>query len=181
MFVKKIFRYIWPQIRKYKTAFYLIITLYTLRMISGVILTGFYFKKIIDVISSPGTDHTLFRGTLFWLIFLIICLHLLAVLLARSGKFLYFTFQTNVIRELRNFSFQKIEQNSHTFFANTFAGSLVTKSRRFVGAFENMFDVFIYDFLIFFVILAGVSIVLYRESAVISLIFFIWIVLHITV
>ena len=181
MFVKKIFRYIWPQIRKYKTAFYLIITLYTLRMISGVILTPFYFKKIIDVISSPGTDHTLFRGTLFWLIFLIICLHLLAVLLARSGKFLYFTFQTNVIRELRNFTFQKIEQNSHTFFSNTFAGSLVTKARRFIGSFEVIFDIFIYDFLVFFVILTGVFVFIFRESIVIGLVFLASILINIII
>ncbi len=153
--------------------------MYSIRIVLNSILLPFYFKKIIDILARPDITRTVLSQELFKLVFVIVGLNIFSVIIVRIGKFLFMNFEINVIRDLRNFSFQKIEQNSYTFFANTFAGSLVTKSRRFVGAFENMFDVFIYNFLIFFVILAGVFTVLTQESRLISLIFLVWTVLHI--
>src|SRR3989344_131330 len=177
----KILKYVWPQMRKYSKSFYSIISLYTVRIILNSIFVPFYFKKIIDILSHSDISRVVLSQSLFELVFIIVGLNITATLIIRIGKFLFMAFEIDVIRELRNFSFQKIEQNSHTFFANIFAGSLVTKSRRFIGAFENMFDIFIYDFLIFFIILTGVFTVLVRESTIIGLIFFVWVVLHIII
>ena len=166
---------------KFKGAFYVIIVFFSIRIIFGSIFVPFYFKKIIDLLSLPGINHALVSDDLFKLVFISISFNIVGILLARTGKFIYLDFVVNVTRELRNFMFQKIEKNSATFFANTFAGSLVTKSRRFVYAFDNMFDIFVHNFLMFFVVLVGVFVVLTKESSTISLIFLIWIVLHITV
>ena len=106
--VTKLFRYIWPQIRKYKGAFYGILVFYAMRVAFGAILVPFYFKKIIDTLSFPGTERALVASGIFKLVFIIIGLNLIAILLARGVKFLYITFTINMIRELRNFVFQKI-------------------------------------------------------------------------
>ncbi|HEY4512914.1 MAG TPA: ABC transporter ATP-binding protein [Candidatus Paceibacterota bacterium] len=158
--------------RKYKGALYVILALFTFRVIFDSILIPFYFKSIIDNLSRSGTDRMLISGQLFTLVYIIIGLNLLVAISARTRQFIYFNFIINVTRELRNFAFQRIEQNSYTFFSNTFAGSLVTKSRRFVFAFDTMFDIFIFNFLNFFIVLVGVFIVLTMESAVISATFF---------
>jgi len=167
--------------RKYSKSFYSILSLYTVRIILNSIFVPLYFKKIIDILSSSGSDRFVASKGLFDLVFVMIGLNIASIIIVRIGKFLFLAFEMNVVRELRNFSFQKIERNSHTFFVNIFAGSLVTKSRRFVGAFETMFDILIYDFVVFFVVLAGVFTVLTKESKIISLIFIIWVILYITV
>lgn len=177
----RIAKYVWPQMRKFKGAFYSIMVIYSVRMALGAILVPFYFKKVIDTLSFEGGSHVSIADGLFKLVFIIIGINFIAILLARTGKFLFFTFIIDMIRELRNFAFQKIEQNSYTFFSNTFAGSLVTKSRRFVYSFDIMFDIFIYQFLAFSVILVGVFIVLFRESTTISLVFMTSIVANIIV
>ncbi len=177
----KIFKYVWPQMRKYRVAFFCILIIFSTRVVFDVILRPLYFKKIIDLLSRGSSSNSLLAHDLYHLIFLIIGINLIVFALARSIKFVYFNFEINVIKELRNFAFQKLEKQSHTFFANTFAGSLVTKSRRFVGSFESMFDIFIYTFLNFFVALIGIFVVLISQAPLISIIFIVWIIIHITV
>ncbi|MDP2789185.1 MAG: ABC transporter ATP-binding protein [bacterium] len=177
----KIFKYVWPQIYKFKWAFYGILILFSLRMIVGAIFSPYFFKKIIDILTRSGNNHVAMSQDLWPVVFIVIGLNFLVIVIARSGRFVYADFKINIIRELRNFTFQKIEQNSPTFFTNIFAGSLVTKSRRFVGSFDSMFDIFIYNFLMFAVILIGVFIVLTKESPTISLIFLVWVILHVSV
>src|SRR3989344_4148083 len=153
-FFSKILKYVWPQIRKYKWVF-------------CCILVGFSLR--------------IFFAEIFQLFVIIVAIHILVFFIARFTKFIFLKFEIDVIRDLRNFAFQKIEQNSPTFFSNTFAGSLVTKARRFVTGFEIAFDIFVYNFLKFFVILVGVFTVLLYQSPMISLVFGIWIVIHISV
>ncbi len=179
--LSRIHKYIWPKIKKHQWMFYFILVTYSLRIVFGSILAPLYFKKIIDVLSVSYVSHTAISSNVFKLVFIVIGLNFLTICVARAGRFIYNDFKINIIHALRNFSFQKIENNSYTFFANTFAGSLVTKARRFVASFETMCDIFIYNFLTFFVVLVGVFIVLTQESRIISLFFLAWIVIHLGV
>src|SRR3989344_4672119 len=175
---RKIFKYVWPQMRKFKFSFFLLLFLFTVRTLLEHVVRNVYFKKIIDVISSAGPDHSLISHELFYLVGIVIFVGLLTTITARSAKFLYFSFEINVIRELRNFCFKKIQDHSQTFFSNTFAGSLVTKSRRFVGSFETMFDAFLYNFFSTLIILIGVLIVLAMESTIVFTMFLVWMALY---
>ena len=177
----RILKYVWPQMRKRKWIFVVILFLYALREIIGPILRTFYFKKIIDALSGSVDTHNLIAGEIFKLVYIIISLLVLVTLVSRFAKFLYLNFVIHIIEGLRNFCFQKIEQNSHTFFSNTFSGSLVTKSRRFVYAFADMFDIFIFNFLSFFVFVISVFVVLARQSTTLTLILLSMVILHITV
>ena len=167
--------------RKYRASFFAILLFFSIRIIFSAILGPLYFKKIIDILSNPSVNHTLISHDLSRLVFIVIGLNLTAIISARFFAFLHVAFQINIVRELRNFTFQKIESNSQTFFSNTFAGSLVTKSRRFVYSFETMFDLFIYTFWRFFIALTAVFIVLTLQSKVICLIFIGWVIIHIAV
>ena len=175
---RKIFKYVWPQMRKFKFSFFLLIFLFTVRTLLEHVVRNVYFKKIIDVISGAGPDHSIISDELFYIVGIVIFVGLLTTITARSAKFIYFAFEINVIRELRNFCFKKIQDHSQTFFSNTFAGSLVTKSRRFVGSFETMFDAFLYNFLSTTIILIGVFVVLAWESTVVFLMFLAWMALY---
>ena len=165
--------------RKYQGIFYALLLLFIIRVIFSSVLRQLYFKKIIDILSSNGASLSVDQAELFKLVYILIGIIIIVMLSARTGRSLYFKFTINVMRDLRDFAFQKIEQNSSTFFLNTFAGSLVTKSRRFVVAFERMMEIFTYNFLSFFIILVGTFVVLINESRTISLIFFGFVALNI--
>src|SRR3989344_7088420 len=171
-----VLKYVWPQIKKRQWIFYIILIFYSIRIFVDQIVIPLFFKRIIDVFSSSGFANPSVAPILYNLVFIIIGTHIFLFIIARVTKFTVFKFEIEVIRDLRDYAFQKIEQNSHTFFANTFAGSLVTKVRRFVSGFESVFDIFIQNFLKFIVVLIGAFAVLTYHSPKLSVIFGIWVV-----
>jgi ATP-binding cassette subfamily B protein len=178
---KGIFKYVWPQMRKYKIALISIFVLFGIRILVDGIIVPLYFKKIIDALSLGTGGNSLIAEYLFKIVFILIALRLLLIFVARFCKFLIFNFEIKVTKDLRDFCFEKISKQSQTFFANTFSGSLVTKSRRFVFSFEQMFDTLIYDFFSISILLAGIFVVLFHQSRQISLFFLLFIVVYMTI
>src|SRR3989344_1668822 len=178
MFVKKIFRHIWPQIMKYKWSFFLAFLFYAFRIFFDSILKTFYFKKIIDVISTPSIIKGFVAHELIYLVIITFFILLGGYICSRFGAWCMVYFQSNLMRELADYSFGKIINNSYNFFSNRFVGSLVAKSRRFVRAFEVMHDTFIFNFWSTFITLLGIFIVLFIQAPLIALVFFIWIFVY---
>jgi ATP-binding cassette subfamily B protein len=174
---KGIFKYVWPQMRKFKFALFSVFFLFAIRTLLEHIIRPVFFKKIVDILSL-GLDQVKSPNEILRLVAIIISLSLLTTIVARGCKFIFFRFEINVIRELRNFCFQKIQGHSQTFFANTFSGSLVTKSRRFVGSFESMFDIVLFNFWSTLIILTGVFVVLGKQAMIIPISFAVWIVFY---
>lgn len=178
MFAKNIFRHIWPQIKKYKWSFYLTFLFYGLRVFFDSVLKAIYFKKIVDIISANSLPREVFASQLIYLVIINILILLGGYFFSRIGSWAIVYFQSNVMRELTDYSFGKIIENSYGFFSNRFTGSLVTKSRRFVRAFEVMHDIVVFNFWSTLIVLVGIFTVLFIQSSVIALVFFIWIILY---
>ncbi len=176
-----IFKYVWPQMRKYKLAFYTIFLLFGIRIVLEGIIRPIYFKKIIDTLSISNVDHAALAGGLFTLVFIIIGINVSLTVIARFCKFMIYAFEINVIKELRNLCFEKISKKSQTFFNNTFSGSLVTKSRRFVGSFETMFDIMVYTFYSTVILLIGMFFVILGQSKLIALLFLAFIFIYVVI
>lgn len=166
-----IIKYVWPQIKKYRIAFYSIFILFGVRVFLEGIIRPIYFKKIIDSISSTYGDRMSISSDLFKIVLIAIVLNFIITIIARICKFIIYAFEINVTKELRDFSFKKISKQSQLFFSNTFSGSLVTKSRRFVGSFETMFDTLIYNFYSSVIFFLGAFIVIFQQSKIVSLFF----------
>src|SRR6185369_1054661 len=130
MFVKNIFRHIWPIIMKYKWSFFLTFVFYALRVLLDSVLKTVYFKKIIDVISGISYGSPVIGTRLYYLVFVSILILIGGFSFSRLGAWAIVHFQSNLMRELSDYSFQKMIKNSYHFFSNRFVGSLVTKSRR---------------------------------------------------
>lgn len=176
-----ILKYIWPQIRKYRFAFFLVLFVFAVRSILDAVLRPYLFKKIIDVISTPDVVRESVASSVFYLVFVLIGVSALVHIAGRLSKYLHLNFEINMARDLRNFCFQKIQSHSQSFFVNTFSGSLVTKSRRFVSSFESMYDIFMYDFFNVFISLVGIFFVLYSQSILLTGIFLAFIILFISI
>jgi ATP-binding cassette subfamily B protein len=177
--ISKIMKYVWPQMRKRKWVLIIILIVFSVRVFLDQVLIAVFFKQIIDILSSGATDRSLVAGQILDVFFVLVGLHVMGFVIARTIKFVMFRFVINVIQDLRNFTFQKIIGYSQSFFVNTFSGSLVTKARRFVGGFETAFDVFLYRFFKFFVTLIGIFVILFYQTPKVALIFMVWVPIHI--
>lgn len=181
MFAKKIFRHIWPQMMKYKWSFYLTFVFFTLRLFFTSVLSVVFFKKIVDIISNSTFSKEVAAPILIYLVVINILIMIGGNLFSRLGASVIIYFQSNVMRELSDYSFANIIKNSYGFFSNRFTGSLVTKSRRFVRAFEIMHDTIVFNFWGTIVILFGIFVVLFMQAPVIASVFLVWVFIYILV
>ena len=181
MFVKKILKHIWPQIKKYKWSFYLTFIFYAFRVLFSSILLPTYFKKIVDIISTSPLHREFFTSQLIYLVIISIVIIISGFVFSRLGGWAIVYSQSNILRELADYSFGKIITNSYGFFSNRFVGSLVTKSRRFVRAFETMHDTVVYNFWMTSITFIGIFIVLFMQAPLIASIFIVWVIFYVAV
>jgi len=178
---KNTISYIKPIILQYKWIFIFIFIIHALRVFTSNILSPLLFKRILDVISSSGLDkvsysEALYRNVLFIALFLPF-----GWVLGRLTQFFVSKFQSNVIRDLHDFSFQKLHDHSYMFFADNFSGSLVNKSRKFVRAFEVMHDITIDNFWSSIVIFISIFTVFFIEAPKIALAFLLMAIFYIAI
>jgi ATP-binding cassette subfamily B protein len=176
--LRKIFKYVWPEIQKHKGLFWAAVILFAIRIALGSVIRPFYFKHLIDLISFSQPQNIVTRD-LFHAVYLVMGLSVISTFFGRSSRWVYFNFMAEMVRELRDMCFRRVTHNSYTFFANSFAGSLVTKSKRLIGSFERMAETFIYSFINLVVALTGSLIVLLHESSTIGSIFLIFVIVNI--
>ena len=66
-----------------------------------------------------------------------------------------------MLRDLRNYAFDKTTEHSPHLFSNNFAGSLVAKMKRFVASSEALHDTIIFRFWFIGVKLISIIIILF--------------------
>jgi len=173
-------KYVWPSMRKFRFAFFGVLAMFMLRIAIDAV-RPLFMKKVIDLIAFSGADRTVIGPRLFQIIFILILTYGFSFVFGRISKYLHLRFEFNVIKELRDVAFEKLQGQSNVFFSNMFAGSLVAKSNRFVGAFENMFDIFIYNFFSTAVSFVTIFIILSTQSKFICVLFALWVVFFLTI
>ena len=144
-------------------------------------LRPLFLKKLIDLIAFSGLDRSVVSPQLFKIVFILMAFYGFAFAFGRISKYLHLRFEFNVIKELRDFAFAKIQGQSNVFFSNMFAGSLVAKSNRFVASFEKMFDIFIYNFFYTTISFITVFIVLFYQSKMICFLFVLWVLFFMSI
>lgn len=166
---------------KYKWSFYLTFVFYAVRVFLSSVLKAVYFKKIIDIISGPVLAKNVVTSELIYLVIVNILIIFGDYICSRLGAWTMVYSQSNIMRELTDYSFNKIIKNSYGFFSNHFTGSLVTKSRRFVRAFEVMHDTTVWNFWTTFIVLIGIFVVLFIQAPLIAFVFAVWVLFYLIV
>ncbi len=177
---RRVFRYYWPQIQKYKWSGLAVFLLYGFGIILDNILNPYLYKEVIDLISHSSPSAVL-AVELMQIVLWIAAFSLGGFIFYRIGDYAIVYFQANVIREINNDSFRRLLQHSHQFFSDNFAGSLVAKTKRFTSAFEGMHDKVSFDLWFVTVQLLGVFIVLFNSVHKIFWIFLIWTMVYILI
>jgi len=120
---------------------------------------AYYTKKIIDVISVETSAVAVWQEASSF-IFMAFGFMFIGICLFRVGDWAIVYVQSRVMANLTNYCFTALTSHSYTFFSNSFTGSLVAKTRRFVRSFETMHDKLVYAFWFSIVKAVGATIIL---------------------
>ncbi len=170
--------YYWPFIKKHKWSTLITFLGYGIGVIVWHVVQPLFYRDLIDVISSPE-KYPEIAQTLFGIFLVISLLIITTNILFRIADYFISKFQSEIIRELYNFSFLNLINHSYAFFTNNFAGSLVAKTKRFVKSFETLFDQIVFEFWMTGLQLIGVFISLFIIEPRIGLFFLGWSILFI--
>jgi ATP-binding cassette subfamily B protein len=152
-----------------------------LRAVTNHILPPIVLKQIIDILSGTNADHFFLAPQLFYYIYILTGLIIVGYFIARINSWVIVYFQSRVMRELHNYAFEKLTKHSYKFFTNQFTGGLVSKAKRLVRGFENMHDIFLWDFYMTLVMLVGMFYIMYKNVPQIANGFMLWSVFYIVV
>ena len=159
--VSVIFRYYWQSMRPYKWQVVLTFVTYGLATLTANVLSPLVFRKIIDIVSAGGADRAMLANDLWWWFGAFVAIMVVYQSLYRAGDFFILTAQSDTMKNLADQSFNDLHRHSYRFFSESFSGSLVAKSKRFVGNFETMYDSIIFSFWMTFVQVAGMLVSLF--------------------
>jgi len=170
---RRILHYLWPQIRKHYVSFVLVFFSYGVALALDSIIKPLILKQVIDLFSSGLTrDVILYQATyLVAITSITIILHNIGY---RVGDYANFYFESNTMKNLYDFTFEKLIHHSYYFFSNNFSGSIIAKSKRFTKSFETLSDIVSYQVWFSLVVLTGILIILFIYVPVIATIFLVW-------
>lgn len=171
--LRLIISYFLPHIKKYKWTFSLTFIGYGISFILGGIVQPLFYKEIMDVIVT-AKNNTDVADDVIRLVWIIGAIVIVKNLTHRSTDYVMTYCQSNILRELSNYSFVKLQDHSYQFFTNNFQGSLVAKSRRFVKSFEILHDNISFSFWSALIQLSGIFIVLFTVASSLAWFFAVW-------
>ncbi len=94
--------------------------------------------------------------------------------MSRIQHFCNVYFESRVMSDLFESSFEYLIAHSHNFFTSHFAGSLTHKLSKYARAFETLFDIFATRFFPTFLFVVGAVVVLFMHSHVLGIALGVW-------
>ena len=176
----RILSYIWPEAKKHKVSMSFIFIGYGIGIIFGNIIRPYIYKDIIDLFTS-GISPDLMYGKALNLFLTFVVIVVIYNIGYRIGDFSVSIFESKVMKELYDLTFNRLLKHSYTFFSNNFSGSIVAKTKRFIRSFEILGDAISYQIYFAFLTLLGILVVLFVKAPVLGLLFFIWSLIYIFV
>jgi len=131
-----VLKYFWQVIKRYKLAFYTTITCTIVGSIIEI-YTPLQYLKLWNVLST--NDFNLIEKAKLIIIFILV-LNMTGWVLRRISGIALAYFETKTMAGLRNQGFSYMIGHSHSFFANSFVGSLTQKINKYARAFEKLAD-----------------------------------------
>lgn len=177
MHFKAIFKHYWQFVRRYPYSQTGMFFFYGLGKFIDIAVVAIIYKEIIDVVSGASQDP---EGELLFLFLVLVVAYVLMNILFRAGDYCIIISQSNIIRDLTNYTLEKLQNHSYTFFSNTFAGGLIAKGKRFINAFETLHDQLVFSIWFGLVSLVTSTAVLFYFSPILGALFLGWLILYIT-
>ncbi len=180
MDIKLIFKYYWPHIKRYKKSTLLVFVAYFVAIVGSDIFLPLLYKEIVDIVSGASTP-SLVSGELMLLLLFLGVVIFTNNLFYRVADYAITYSQSHCLKDVTDDAFNRLQVHSYAFFSNNFSGSLVARMKRYVGAFEMIYDQFVFT-----VWFGGLKLifafgVLLWVSPPLAGIFLIWLIFYIAV
>ncbi len=146
--------------------------LFSLSIYGGTVLTPVYYQKLMDAIISQANYFEVIH-----IFYSIIILSLIVTVFDRLFEYLDAKLVSRSMVKVADYSMNILTQHSYQFFTNNFAGSLVTKLKRFVSSFDSLLSFIIREFLLAIVSVLGIIYTLFQNSSVLAYTALAWFVL----
>ncbi len=144
--VGRTLHHFWAEARKHKVAVFVSIALVPVIIFLQTFLVAWFVAQIIDIVAAGEAANEV--ATLGGYVAAAIGLSIVSQLVLRRVQiYVMWKFELRVIYELSRKTFDTLCQQSMQFHNDKFGGSLVSQSSKFVRAFEELFDTFIWSFL----------------------------------
>ncbi|MFZ2187892.1 MAG: ABC transporter ATP-binding protein [Candidatus Moraniibacteriota bacterium] len=176
--VRRIFKYYWPHIKKYRIIIGIYFFLYGVAVILSDIVTPIVYKGLIDVISRGATAPLASANTLYW-VYILGAVVIGYSILYRLGDFFLMFSQSHLLKDIADAAFINFHAHSYRFFTENFSGSLVAKSKRFVNAFMTLQDESVFMLWFGALKLVGIFSVLVVTVPLLGASFILWCILYI--
>lgn len=157
-----------------------ILLLYALGASLSRLYTPVIYKNIIDTIVTTN-DPLSAKNTIFALIIHLVIVFVIFNILFRVADYLNSYFQSTTMRDLYNNAYTRIEKHSYNFFSNTFSGSLVAKTKRYISSFEVIFDRIFLEFTFTFVVVCGTITILFFQAPYVATVITVGVIFFITI
>ncbi|MES2060036.1 MAG: ABC transporter ATP-binding protein [Patescibacteria group bacterium] len=146
--------------------------LYLIGVVAGGVIAPIYYKGIIDALASK--DVALIYK-FFWLL---LGANLVQLVLNRLHENRRVYELGDSLSKVASYALSNLTNHSYQFFIDNFSGSLVNKVRKFTGAYDQMTEIIVADFLYAAVSIAGIVIVLCKTSFILASAAIAWFVLY---
>jgi ATP-binding cassette subfamily B protein len=167
-------RFFLKHIRSYWKGFLLIVVMVAVGRFTDTAVFVQY-KRFIDAMSVPGAT----REELIAIVFLIFGLNMIMWSGWRVAEFAFNFWQPAIMRNILNECFRYLHRHSHTFFINSFAGSLVKRVNRLSSSFESISEILMFNMYSTFLQIIATMYVLAITHMLLAVILAVWIVLFI--
>ncbi|MDP3955720.1 MAG: ABC transporter ATP-binding protein [bacterium] len=166
----------WPFIRRHWQSQVVMLSGFGIGNFLTVVAIPLIYKEIIDTMAQPPANV----GEHLWFLVLALAFVLVMQNVAFSlSDWVIVLFKSIVQKDLIDYVLGKLNRHSYAFFTNTFGGSLVAKTKRFVNAFETLHDNFIFQIWVGSISLIGAVGVLLYQSITLGVIFLLWLVSYV--
>ena len=152
--------------KKYKVSFLLVFLAYGAGTLLDNIFKPYIYKEVIDSITSAG-NHDLIFAHITQLAIFYVGIVLFQNIGYRIGDYANAYFESKVMKELYDHTFDNLLKHSYSFFSNNFSGSIVAKSKRLVRSFETLQDILSYQVWFSIVNFVGIFVVLFIKRTAI--------------
>lgn len=168
---KLLFKIYFEKMKRYKISLALILIFIPISSLVDVVVPIFY-KGFFDELAGTGDVKVLYS-----LLLKILITYGIGWLGWRFSTFATSHFQTKVMADLSNKSFESIHRHSINFFNNSFVGSLVKKANKFTYSFETIADLITWEFIPLITTLVLSEIVLFTKSKLLAFVILVWLIL----
>lgn len=163
--VKRTLHYFWREIVKYKWYSIGFFVATPIVVFVRAVLSAMVFANLIEKVSLGLPLDELLRSAAVDVILYLVFYTLSKMVLEELRLFWTWKMEVMSMYDLANLCFNTISEQSMQFHSDRFSGSLVSQTNKFVGAFERMMDVLIWDAWPMLCYIVFVVVVLWRQAA----------------